>query len=416
MIEGENMNRSHFYLVVLLCLLTVAGKTEEKRNAWCKSISSSNDILKCVLESHPDVKVQEAQVKEDEEAVNFARQSPNPELDLQGVNNNVGGISGELAVLHTIELGGKRDSRVNVARAQINGSKSRLLKVQETVAVQTVLNIYRLRQIERELESVKERLETFQRIRKRYNQIGRLNPEQQVSVSVFKMAEEDNKLIVNTLISERERILSTFKVILGENFNLQKIVLPPIKKSWPKISLDKVRGADSLIALSSLATAEAESELAKSAAWPDLSIGPRVEVDTGRAGETKVGIALSMPLPFYNTNNGGRAKAKLHVQKSRLNEMWNRRTLERRVRFLLADYNQSSKIVSRSLIETNIGSKHVELHKLIRRGVVSAPLVIEMHREISEYYKNLHSQELRAIESLWTLYALRGTILEENLL
>ncbi len=410
------MNLSHFYLVVLLCLLTVAGKTEEKRNAWCKSISSSDDLLKCVLVSHPDVKVQEAQVKEDEEAVNFARQSPNPELDLQGVNNNVGGISGELAVLHTIEIGGKRDSRVNVARAQINGSKSRLLKVQETVAVQTVLNIYRLRQIERELESVKESLETFQRIRKRYNQIGRLNPEQQVSVSVFKMAEEDNKLIVNTLISERERILSTFKVILGENFNLQKIVLPPIKKSWPKISLDKVRGADSLIALSSLATAEAKSELAKSAAWPDLSIGPRVEVDTGRAGETRVGIALSMPLPFYNTNNGGRAKAKLHVQKIRLNEMLNRRNLESRVRFLLADYNRSSKVVSRSLVETNIGSKHVELHKLIRRGVVSAPLVIEMHREISEYYKNLHAQELRAIECLWTLYALRGTILKENLL
>ena len=65
--------------------------------------------------------------------------------------------------------------------------------------------------------------------------------------------------------------------------------------------------------------------------------------------------------------------------------------------------------------ESNISSKHDELHKLIRRGVISAPLIIEMHREISEYYENLHAQELKALESLWTLYALRGTILEENL-
>lgn len=409
------MNRSYFCLMVYLCLFAINGNAGEKDNAWCKSIKNSNELLKCILKSHPDVEVQEAQVNEEKKGIDLARQRPNPDFDLEGVDNKTGGISGELAVLHTFELGGKRDSRVKIARAKINRSKSQLLKAQELVATQTVLNIYRLRQIETELEAVRESLETFRRIRKRYSRIGRLSPEQQVSVSVFKLAEEDSKLTVNTLISEKEEILSNFRMIVGSDFKIDNDVLPSIKKDWPTILLDKVGGADSLLALSSLAIAEAESDLAKSQAWPNVSIGPRVEVDTGQASETRVGIALSMPLPFYNTNNGGRAKAGLGVQKSLLNEKWTRRNLERRAKFLLADYKRSSGTVSKSMKESNINSKHNELHKLIRRGVISAPLIIEMHREIFEYYENLHAQELRALKSLWTLYALRGTILEENL-
>lgn len=409
------MNRSYFCLVVLLCLFAVTGKAKEKSNAWCNTIKTSNDLLKCILAAHPDVEVLEAQVKEEKKGVEFARQRPNPDLDLEGVGNKTGGVSGEFVVLHTFELGGKRDSRVKIARAQVVHSKSRLLKAQELVVTQTVLNIYRLRQIETELEAVRESLETFQRIRKRYSRIGRLNPEQQVSVSIFKLAEEDSKLTVNTLVSEKEEILSTFQLILGEGFKLNKDILPSIKSKWPSISIDKIGGADSLMALNSLAIAEAENDMAKSAAWPNLSVGPRVEVDTGQMSETRVGLALSMPLPFYNTNGGGRAKARLGLLKSKLNEKWARKNLERRAKFLFADYRRSSSAVSKSLKESNISSKHDELHKLIRRGVISAPLIIEMHREIFEYYKNLHSQELRTLKSLWTLYALRGTILEENM-
>ena len=409
------MKKSYFCLAVLLCSLSFSSQARESSNTWCRPIKSSNELLKCTLASHPDIQVREASVEEEKKGIDLAGQRPNPGFDLEGVGNDSGGITSELSLMHTFELGGKRDSRIRIAKAQVNMSKSELLKSQEIVAIQTVLNIYRLRQIETELEATRESLGTFRGIRKKYQRIGRLNPEQQVSVSVFKLAEEDSKLKVNSLISEKEQILSTFRMIIGEDFKITKGLLPPPRKTWPSISIDKIGGADSLIALNSLAIAEAESDLAESEGWPDLSLGPKIEVTTGQNSETRIGIALSAPLPFYNTNNGGRAKAKFGVKKTLLNEEWTKRKLERKAKYLLADYKRSSAAVSRSIKDSNIASKHDELHKLIQRGVVSAPLVIEMHREIFEFYENLHAQESRALKNLWILYSIRGSILEENL-
>lgn len=405
------MKRSYFYLAIILWLFALNVSAGDQ----CKSIGSPNEVLKCILSSHPEIKIQEAQLRQDEKEIDVASQRPNPDLDLEGVDNKTGGVSSEVAVVHTFELGGKRDSRIKVAKADIGFSRSELLKTHERVTVQSVLTLYRIRQIDTELGVVEENLRTFRKIRERYKRIGKLNPEQQISVSVFKLSEEDNKLKKSTLLSERENLLSKFRMIIGDDFSLSKELLPNLKKDWPSISVDELKGADFQKAQSEVEIAKAESELANSQGWPDLAVGPKVEIDTGQSSETRIGIALSMPLPFYNTNNGGRARALMRLKKSNLKKSWVEKELNRKVRFLVADFKRSSSAVSRSIKGSRIETKHDELHRLIRRGVVSAPLIIEMHREISEFYENLHAQELRAIESLWSLYALRGTIAEESI-
>ncbi|MCB9085231.1 MAG: hypothetical protein H6624_12845 [Bdellovibrionaceae bacterium] len=46
---------------------------------------------------------------------------------------------------------------------------------------------------------------------------------------------------------------------------------------------------------------------------------------------------------------------------------------------------------------------------------MNSALVIEMHREVFEFYEGLHEHELKAIDALWRLYALKGTLLKEEI-
>lgn len=405
------MKFSYFCLPVVMWLFVLSANAGDQ----CKKIGSPNIALTCILSSHPEIKIQELQLRQDKKEIEIAAQRPNPEFDFEGVGKKSGGISGELTFTHTFELGNKRDLRVRVAEANIGLSKSLLLKTQELVIIRSVLSLYRVRQIETELGIIDENLQTFRRIRGRYKKIKRLNPEQQISVSVFQLSEEDSKLKRNTLLSEKENILSQLRLVIGEEFEFSKRMLPILNKEWPSVSVDKIKGSDILKAKSEVEVARAKSELESSHAWPDLSFGPKLEVDTGQDSETRIGIALSMPLPVYNQNGGGRARALAGLKKSSLKRSWAERELNRRVSLLVSDYKRSSSAVSESITGNRLEAKHEELHSLIRRGVVSAPLIIEMHREITDYYENLHAQELRAVESLWSLYALRGTIAQESI-
>ena len=409
------MRLSYFYMALLLWLFMASANANEPTSDICLSVDNPNELLNCILSTHPEIQIQEAQLDQDSKRVDVAKQRPNPGFGLEGVDNKNGGVSGEFALLHTFELGSKRDSRIKVANAQRNFSEAELLKAKENVVIQAVLNLHRIRQISTEIDIIEENLRTFRKVRKKYRQIGQLNPEQQISNSVFKLAEEDNKLKKEALLSEQESLLSTFQAYLGVNFKFSKGLLPKIKSKWPLVAVEELKGADVQKVKNEVAIANAKSELANSKAWPNLSIGPRAEFDTGQTNETRVGIALSIPLPFYNTNSGGRAKALMELKKSKLKQAWAKRTLERKVYYLLNDYKRTSTAVTNSLNSSNIRGRHDELHKLINRGIVSAPLIIELHREILEFYKSLHGQELRAVRGLWELYALRGTIMKESI-
>jgi hypothetical protein len=59
--------------------------------------------------------------------------------------------------------------------------------------------------------------------------------------------------------------------------------------------------------------------------------------------------------------------------------------------------------------------KHHNMESLFERGLISASLIIEAHRQMSEVIGTYHAQELRAIEALWSVYAMDGVMPKEAL-
>ena len=404
-----------FIGIITLLLSHLSFAQEGAISSSCQKPGDKNKLFWCLVKNKPEVRLQEIDVKVHDNAISEAAQMLNPELELESIDNKAGGLTSEVTLKHTFELGGKRGSREQVAMAEKGISETRHLAELEEASREFAVKIYRLRQINTELELATEKLETFRGIQRQYKKLGRLNPEQSVSVSVFEIAEQETELKKEALSQEKNQILSEFQSILGNGFALNEKLLPNLRSDWPNISVDEIKNSTHLNLKNEVDLASAKYGLAKSESWPDLSIGPKIEQTTGDVNETTFGVALSMPLPILNLNGGGRAKASSELQKAELQRKLISNRQEQYKNFLLNSYLSSSKIVQKSVKRANIQKRHKNLHTLLNRGVVNSALVIEMHREVFEFYEGLHEHELKAIDALWRLYALKGTLLKEEI-
>lgn len=401
--------------VIHILFFSVLTNAEEIYSSTCQSIQNANDVLNCTKENHVDIQINRAFVKESTLGIDVAKQRPNPEFGAEGLDNKDGSFTSELNLLHTFELGGKRRARKKLAVTELNSSETSLLKAKENAVIQAVLNLYRLRQITDELAVVRENLSTFRKVRTQYNQVGKLNPEQDFSVSIFQIAEDETRLRIGQLNDEYNQILSTLHLAVGNEFKMSQKILPKQYSKWPSIENHNLGGADMKELIDDVEIAKNKYGIEKSQSWPDLAVGPKVELNNGNNNQTKFGFGLSIPLPIYQANGAGRNKAKLGLQRSELQATLKRKELESYRTNLVKSYKNITRTLVNSRTRSGISMRHSDLHVLLDRGVVQAPLIIELHREILEFYERLHEQELRAVGSLWKIYALDGHILEEKL-
>lgn len=398
-------------LILTLLFSSLSAFAEPK----CEQLKTPNDVLKCVVNSHAAVQVGKAKVNEVSLGIDVASQRPNPELELEGTDQVGPGWNSEITLLHTFELGGKRSARMHVAERERDMSQADLLSRKESIAVQTVSDLYRLRQIDHEKSIVEEIIHTFESITKQYSKAGRLSPEDKMSVSVFKMALEENKLKKNSLVNEKEGILARIEADVGKKISITQTLLPKIKRSWPNLTKSALSGSQILKAKAEVELSSANYNLEKSESWPNLSIGPKVEIENAGGTETRFGVALSIPIPLFQANGGGRAKSLAGVRRSKVQLKYAKTRLERQKEYLHDVYRRVAARISKTLSNKQVTLKHKNLHKMIKRGVVSAPIVIELHRQIMDYYEKLHDQELEGVVAQWKIAALEGRILKETL-
>lgn len=381
----------------------------------CQSFKSPNDILSCAKKNHAQILIGQARLDEAKLGIKVAKQRPNPELEVEGLDNEDGSFSSEFTLFHTFEVGGKRGARKKVALAQQQISETELLAAKEQAIIQTALDLYRLRQLNHELAVIRENLETFKKVRKQYEQIGRLTPEQDFSVSIFQIAEEENLLRIEQLKDEKNQISSRVFLATKNKFRLTSKLLPKRRYKWPNLTNTSLKGSDIKILSDEIALSKGQYQLEKSHSWPNVSVGPRVALTNGNNDEAKFGFSLSLPLPLYQRNHAGRSKALMGLKRSELQAQLKTQELETYRDNLLNAYQRTTRALVRSQNRTSLSNRHDKLHELLDKGIVPASLIIELHREILEYYERFHEQELRAVGALWKLYALDGRILQEEL-
>lgn len=407
-------------IVSFLTLLMSLGFAA-KADSNCQSIKTGKEFYQCSLQKHPDLEVSKLKTTEGEALVAQASQWQNPSLEARSirgsrVGQNVSSTEVSLAVpLSQLWTRGSRQDIGNAQRqiAQIEASEI-LINVKKSL----IQDLYRLRQIEDELQIFNESLRAFETISKQFRGRRVRGPEQEVTLNLVELATSDYGLKINRLLTEKSQILSKFKALWGAELKISKEILPRVKESWPEISTQiDVSQSFQVRKIQAEATrAQAEKSLVNRESWPAVSAGPSIERTADGGDEvTSYGFNISMDLPLLSFNQGSRNLAATRAQQATLLSDYAVRRAKLDKEILLQKYRSAIEALRRSSNWEEIRQKHKKIDGLFKQGLVGGGTVIEAHRQIAEFTESQHQHELSAIESFLELKTLSGENVEDIL-
>jgi cobalt-zinc-cadmium efflux system outer membrane protein len=379
-------------------------------------VKDPNSLLKRIKETHPSVLEAKLQSQAIQRLTDVSKQRPNPNLNAEALFGNPNSqFSADtfFSLQHTIEVGGKRSARMKTAEAQIEGGQLQQRSTQEKVMVNTVVQIYKLKQIEEISKMYQEAKQTFQQMHKRLQGLPSRSPEQQVEMDTLELASNAYQFELIQKESEKALIQKHLAYFSGCEISPETMVLPSQTHFPVEISSygDISNSIQVLDAKQGLNVAYARLEQEKSKKSPNLSIGPAVGYGRSQGSDSMLfGAALSMPLPILNTNKGKRAYADANVRTAELQL----KNVERETQLDLEIWKEQYQRYYHSLHSTDtqdlIEKKHARIESLFQRGVVSTALVIEAHRQLIDFSQARLSFELAAVEALWNIYRLTGNL------
>ena len=394
--------------------------------AWgkgsCDNVVNYNDVVNCAEKMSPEVLGSEAEANIKKGQVEASGQLLNPELSLQSTSGTLQSerrTETDVSLAFPIEIGGKRSARKQVAEAELAKSGKELEIKRSEVRKNVILKLNRLRQIYDEVALVEESREAFAKLIKQYQGRPALSPEQEVSLTVFKTARGDYNFKKIEYDEELGALASFFKFSTGLTLEQIKKVLPPKISKWPALTS---AGADpktsplSAVHDADVAVAQGELDQAKGEAWPTLMVGPSAKFTQEPGGDMQQwGVNLSMPLPVFSLNGGGKAAAAASVQSAQLKrDQWLEQIAERRM-LLEKSYRATVDSLNENPNGHELEKRHVKIENQFMRGLISSALVIEAHRSLVDFSKSRNEHEMKALETYLEIQVIDGQKVELNL-
>jgi cobalt-zinc-cadmium efflux system outer membrane protein len=394
---------SFSYLALVICFLGAHLSFAESKNPEC-SITNYSELVKCIEKTALPVQIADQNLKASRHLEDASRQWINPEIDAETVSKGSEKSETTATLFFNFRLGGKRSSGIKEALGEIAKSEAERDQIVQQTRLDFMLALYRLTQLKSEISIEQESVETFSKIVGQFEKRPALNPEQNVSLAVFKMALGDHSLRLASLKNQEEKLYQSLTAATGIRRDLIQKNLPLKKQSWPDLSKakdDQILSPKERKALAELKIAEGLKEKADAGAWPNLKVGPTVRStkDNG-VSDSFVGFSLSMPLPVFTLNGGSRSFAEQKKLAAAMSlEHTKRLELSSRAQ-LVSQYYQTVSALKNTISLKVIDEKHEQIEKQFFRGLVPSSLVIEAHRQLLDLEERRNLSELEALEAL----------------
>lgn len=402
---------------ILYLFATMSFAQAEERP--CDQIKTYHDFYHCSVQKHPAYNAAKLKVQEADALFEKSAQLKNPELEVKSLGGeNAGEQVGSTEISLSVPLsqiwvkGAERDvGRAEQRLAEVE-SKESLMKVKKEV----LKDIYRLRQVEEEIHLVMEAIDSFEKIEKQFKGRRARGPEQEITLNLVELAVGDYELKKNHLTTEKAEILSRIKAIWGPKEEIKKELLPPLKDKWPSVDGETNVGASfevqRLVAESE--RADAEHRVANRESLPELNVGPVAERTTeGPNQYWSYGISVSMSLPLFSLNGGSRKLAEAKSAQARFMSEYAQKKSQLEKDILIHKYKTAVESLKKAASRGELTKKHSKIDSLFRQGLAAGGLVIEAHRQITEFTESQHEHEMLALDSYIELMALSGKDIEE---
>lgn len=376
--------------------------------------TSAKEIIKCSVINDPEASRAKLTSESFETLPAKFNQLSNPEIDIDSLHGS-GKSETELSITQSFDIGGKKSATAKVAQAQKEEAFIDYNLVKLNVLSNSYLKLQRLRQIEVEKSTLSEISQAINKSLVQLRNRSALSPEQQVSQSVYKMALSDLRIKETELFEEEQIIEQYFSISTGQSLAKLKSVLPDLP-IFPDVS-DQIEVTNSPVVLKAMSfskTASFELEEAQSEPWPALKIGPVFKREKeGDEVENSFGVKLTMDLPIFNLNSASKAHATSNlirwqkiVQKTHQEESSQRLSV-------VKVYRKSIETLKQIPTLQELQKIHQISDNLEKRGLISSALLIESLRQRMEIIRGRHALELKAVESLLSVYKIDGKNLEE---
>jgi len=400
-----------------IALVLIPAAAWSKSGAECGPMVNYKQIIACAESRSPDVVRASLSVKEKTALTDVAAQFQNPELSVVSLTGEVDSEKRnetDVSLAFPIELGGKRSARKAIAGAEASKSELELFRAKAEIRKAVFLKLIRLRQIEGELDLVDESLQTFTKLVKQYESRPTLSPEQEVTLTVFKIAKGEYSFKRMEFEEELSSLEAFFKVTIGLGLESVKKALPPRIEKWPTARADNPDIKNSpLVSLyeADIQVAKGELSKAQSESWPTMNLGPSAKFsrESGRDFQ-QWGVNLSLPLPLLNVNGAGRAAASISVQAAEQKRDLAVQKLESERASLYKSYRKSVVALEETPNGHTLETKHKKVEGLFLRGLVPSSLVIEAHRSLVDFEKTRNEREMRAVESYLDIQVIDGDV------
>lgn len=407
--------------LLVCCNLIVLFSQLAHAQVECTSPNKSNDIIKCLQQKHPNV-VSESLINE--ATTSLVKQETtwkNPNLSLENisgkkVNESINEI--ELRISQSFEFSGIRNAKKNLAIAQGETYKAENLAQVETITLYGIKSLFRLRQINEEIDKMNEAISKFKIIKRQYLTRVKLAPDQEVTLAIIELAISDFEIQLNQLNAEKSETLNLLTANTGLSFEQIQDNLPKKIFDWPNInnSLNEIQSSSIKMNHASVEENKALLDLANSNNFTEFSID--LIAQSSREGDEKFktyGIGVSFPLPMFQRNQGDRKLTAIDYHKAQSTLKAETIRAIKMLETYKSLYEASTSNLKNTPSERSIESKHQKAEALFNQGLISGSLIIETHKQIIEYIKNRNFEEMRAIESLWQVYILTGTFMNQSI-
>lgn len=395
-------------LVILMPTLVLAQDA-------CPVPKKLNDILDCLKEKHQLVQIKNLDVNSSRNLDEVLGQRPNPVLEVQSVHGGDGRQT-QLVLAQELDLGGRLKALRSKGSLIHDVKKNELAITKEEVIETVLLNVHHLVHLNETLKVNREVHASLSKVLKALKKRPVLTPEQEASLLNFKLQQSEVRNIIALLEDEEEELLLFF--LLNGGYKKEH-VLSVMEDHYHPLELIQSSGNLSLnLERLGLETklAERELDIQKALPWEGISIGPMYMDDKIEGFSDKMyGVALTMPIPVWQTNKSGKALATIVKTNSTFQFSLIKKKEELQKDSLLERIVSLKRGLKEMPSDQELFNNHQRVEKLYTQGLITPTSFLDSHR----IWRDVISSKLELEEKILKLtidyYRLNGKLHEVHL-
>ncbi len=163
-----------------------------------------------------------------------------------------------------------------------------------------------------------------------------------------------------------------------------------------------------------LSLAHADMAQASGQAWPDFRIGPSFK-QLNETQENSLGLKVSMTLPLWNLNGGGRAFAQSKAQQAEADLNAAKRFERSTLASLKVTYEKATIALESAPKPGSLNKLVSESEKQFARGLIQPNALVEIYRSSLESLETTNETELQALKAYYQHESALGLLPKEIL-